>query len=645
MKKASAILLAVLLHLGLLSTAGAAMFSNLYVFGDSLSDSGQFPDIFAGHLYLRATNRINPQDPDSPIGFVWPQYLSQLMNLGVLLPSTPLIGGLPGTNYAVVMQRSQDILASITQPGGSVVTGGGLTRTRDGYLVEHPLADPKALYVIWGGGDDVRDIRDARAAGGSQAALIADAETAADNIVAGALALARAGANYILVPNLPDIGSIPESTFLGGGSLITAGNDATRVFNQRLFLRLELSGANVVQVDVYTLFQELLSAPTLYGYSREDHRVVAYDAAAFTGIPCSEGIYGAHSASPDPSKYIFFDGIHPSTYTSQILAEYYQSVLEAPAQISILAEMPLSLGRSHLSAIETHLQTLHASNLEGTFFPFLEAGCNGLNVNDSDYGLAFNNRHIGLTSGFSYFLSDRWSAGLAVGHQTGSTDMDNNRGGFDLDGMFFSAMATFRSSVITVHAVATAADLDFENITRRVTLGQAVRTHRAKTTGDYYALKGMLFLKLLNQNGFSLGPLSSLNYQNVSIDGYQENDDLLSTRMNFHDQTRRSLLGALGLFAGYSDPGLMGPVQIRADLAYEKEFKDDPRDVRAGMNTLAGSSFELPAYLPEQGFWLLNLGLNVEFTPGWEFNGSYHLTKAEDYGIAHGVRIAIQTRF
>ena len=57
MKKIKLVLMAIILNLATIGSVSAITFSDLHVFGDSLSDSGQFG--------LRTTNQIDPADPTS----------------------------------------------------------------------------------------------------------------------------------------------------------------------------------------------------------------------------------------------------------------------------------------------------------------------------------------------------------------------------------------------------------------------------------------------------------------------------------------------------------------------------------------------------------------------------------------------------
>ncbi|MFH0727606.1 MAG: autotransporter domain-containing protein [Pseudomonadota bacterium] len=626
MKKYTFFLLLILLCSFSPAISSAAVFSALYVFGDSLSDSGQLPDIFAGHPNLRATNRINPLNPNSETAMVWSQYFSQDLGLGQLLPSDPWFGP-SGTNYAVVTYTSEKILSSIT----------------DRFLIREPHANAEALYVVWGGGNDLRDIRRFRATGGERTALLSASQQAADTIVTGVEALWRAGGRYILVPNLPNIGDIPESLFLGSG-YVAAGNDATRVFNDRLLSRLNDSGINVIQLDVRSLLDEMLNAPTLFGFSNENHRVVAFDGASFTGIPAMEGVNGAGTSLPDPSRYIFYDGIHPTTGAADIISQYYLSILAAPGQISILAEVPLFLGRSYTDAIDDHLTTVQFRPRKGKIIPFIAGGFDQPKIDGTDYVPGYDSRQYGLTAGFSYGVSTDWNVGAAVGHHEGKTDIDSDNGEFDIDARYFSLLTGYRYQKLSLTAIATIASLDFTDITRKVRLGPLLRTEKGETRGDYQALKFSLSIDLFDRNGFTFGPLSSLNYQNIDVHRYEE-DGHLSTSMTFCDQHRESLWAKMGLFARHEMDTVLGPLQVAGDVGYEKEVKEGERRLRAGLITLPGSSFELPLSHQEKGFWPVKLAMGIRFAAGWEGALSYHSALGSDTSSDQGVQLSIRAGF
>ncbi len=149
------------------------------------------------------TNRTGPtyrDNRDEAFAAVAPQYLAQRLGLAAL-PSTPALqnnDNPDGTNYAVAGYRTDNILDSIIEPDGSVVERAGVTlRERDGYLVDKPRVDPNTLFLINGGGNDLFQGRVVDAA---------SAAVASADLVTGVAALRQAGARYIIVSDLPDVG-------------------------------------------------------------------------------------------------------------------------------------------------------------------------------------------------------------------------------------------------------------------------------------------------------------------------------------------------------------------------------------------------------------------------------------------------------
>lgn len=116
--------------------AHAGPYSAMYVFGDSLSDAGQFPDADGpAGATVRFTNREGPTYLDGSgeiFGSTSPMLIGAMLGLGLQTPSTSSVfeanGWEDGNNWAVGGYRTDEILNSITAPGGSVAG----TRTRDG---------------------------------------------------------------------------------------------------------------------------------------------------------------------------------------------------------------------------------------------------------------------------------------------------------------------------------------------------------------------------------------------------------------------------------------------------------------------------------------------------------------------------------
>src|SRR5262245_3277725 len=206
-----------------------ASYSNMYVFGDSLSDTGNISYFFGGQI---------PQPPYYQGRFsngpIWIDDLADSLGLTVS-PSYP-----GGNNYAWG--------GAVTGPGGNVLPPFTLIDQADFFLQDTGgVADPNALYVVWGGGNDVLD---------------EDSANAPANLGSVISSLAAAGARNFLVPNLPNIGLVPLS--LEDGT--SAEKEAlTLAFNSELEQVLaELSATlpvNIKTLDVFGLFNTILAGP------------------------------------------------------------------------------------------------------------------------------------------------------------------------------------------------------------------------------------------------------------------------------------------------------------------------------------------------------------------------------------------------
>jgi len=186
------------------SPALEASVSQIYLFGDSLSDTQG-----------SATGGIS----DGPL---YPYYLAP--KLGIQYA--------PGANYAVASARTSDLAGQISN-----------------YEASSTQADPNALYIVWAGGNDILG-------GGSGAA-------AADNVIAAVSALASFGATRFLVPNLPDLGYIPlDKTFFGTGFHTVE----SQIFNSAL--ASHYAGSSMVTLaDVFSLHHAILDDPSAYGFT------------------------------------------------------------------------------------------------------------------------------------------------------------------------------------------------------------------------------------------------------------------------------------------------------------------------------------------------------------------------------------------
>src|SRR5690606_25563103 len=160
-----------------------AEYSRTVFFGDSLSDSGHFRSALPPELQPVAGKfTSNP-------GLVWAEHLADRYGGD---GRTDAEGGdnyaQGGSRVAVPRGRAD---SSVSQVSHYLDANSG-------------RADPDALYAVWAGANDIFAV-----AGGEAST---DALTvAAGGVVQMVGALEAAGARYILVPSLPDMGITPDA--------------------------------------------------------------------------------------------------------------------------------------------------------------------------------------------------------------------------------------------------------------------------------------------------------------------------------------------------------------------------------------------------------------------------------------------------
>ncbi len=276
-----------------------AAFSQIVSFGDSLSDAG---NVFA------ATGGATPTAPyvagKFSNGDVWLDYLAA--DLGVAAPTASAFGG---TNFAWGGSRTS-LAGSIGQPSAQVQVGQYLTATGG-------VADPNALYTILIGGNDINAF---------DGVGYGAAELAADGQLVATLAgdLLAAGAQSILVLNVPDLGAAP----------IADGNEAgatslTSLYNGNLAAALAgLGSPNVALLDTFTISQNIVANPAAFGLTNVD------DACLDTSVP---------SLCGDPENYLFWDDLHPTTVGHELIADAALVVANNLAPVPLPAALPMMM--------------------------------------------------------------------------------------------------------------------------------------------------------------------------------------------------------------------------------------------------------------------------------------------------------------
>jgi outer membrane lipase/esterase len=301
-----------------MSVAQAGPFSAMYVFGDSLSDTGNV--FLATGGTVPSAPYFNGRFSDGPI---WVDTVAA--GLGLPSGAIPSLAG--GNNYAFGGARTG---AGASPVPGILAQVGGL------WAPSHPGgADPNALYIVVGGGNDMRDARTAfqTNSAADQAGRAAAAAAATTNILNSVLALASAGARNVLLMNLPDLGFTPEAIALG---LSAASTDASQQYNA-MFGSIEslaeglVAGLDVRTFDLHGLFNSIRADAISNGGNIYGITNVSTPCGTFPG-----------SIGVSCNVSMFSDALHPSSRASTLLGSSVLSFLQTssvpePSTLALLA--------------------------------------------------------------------------------------------------------------------------------------------------------------------------------------------------------------------------------------------------------------------------------------------------------------------
>jgi len=288
-------------------------YSNVFILGDSLSDSGNALVATGGATTNPPYQALIPSAPYASGTFtngnVWVDSFANSLGLSV----TPSFLG--GNNFAFGGARTGSLTGVVDSFSPS------LTMQRDALVGTFGALPSDALYVVWGGGNDVRE-----------AATVADPNAvisdSLNNITSIIASLQMAGATDFLVPNLPNIGLTPAASAIGPAA-IAGLSQLSSGFNMGLtsvVAGLEANlGVNIIDLDIESILNDAITSPADFGLTNVSDTCI---------------ILGGDSCS-NPDSFLFWDGIHPTAATHQIIAENAFNAVTESVSVPAPTTLPL----------------------------------------------------------------------------------------------------------------------------------------------------------------------------------------------------------------------------------------------------------------------------------------------------------------
>lgn len=313
----------VFLTLPFLVNTQALAFTQVIVFGDSLSDDGNiahrardlvgfsYPSSNFNYSDYRFTDDTNTSPAANLYTGTWHEQLAKTF-LSLAKATNSLDGG---TDYAFGGATTKDGTQDRTVINNPFpFSGGDFTITIDNmgkqiadYLASH-TPDANALYILWGGGNDLFDDHSAQ-----------NVVDTANRVGVLIQRLANAGARNFLVPNVPPLGAVPNS--FGDPNRVAELDLASANYRAQLKAVLASAGNGIpIQVyglDVWLDVIRVLGQPRRYGFLN-------------TTVPAQD------QSGVNPDTYLFWDDIHPTTGGHHQLASEANRLLSG--QVAPLAK-------------------------------------------------------------------------------------------------------------------------------------------------------------------------------------------------------------------------------------------------------------------------------------------------------------------
>jgi len=300
---------------GVASAALLQSYEALYVFGDSLSDTGNdFIATTASGLSPAVPPSVSPNRSyyqgrfsNGPIAV---EYLWRLLSRNNAAAVVPSLAGPPLDGKGAIAFAFGGSTSGVSSPtpGGFLVPGliGQVSLFADAAKLKTPRQ--RALYTVWTGSNDY-----ALQIASSPQSVIANITFAIESLYA-------LGARDFLIPNLPDLGLTPFAVSKGLGPQLT---QLTRLHNSLLKQAIEglaakYPAARFMQVNVFALGQVLvasglvLTSPPALDYLKPG---IGASSCLFTNPATCPDV---NLAAPLP-PFLFWDIMHPTTQVHSVI--------------------------------------------------------------------------------------------------------------------------------------------------------------------------------------------------------------------------------------------------------------------------------------------------------------------------------------
>ena len=294
--------------------------SDVVVFGDSLSDTGNIPILTSSEDLPGGVN-FPPSPPYADNRFsngpVYSELLPPLLGLAFDPTLNFAVGGaLTGTDN---LGNGRTIEGIPIDPGDVVLPG--IQTQVDTFLADGGRLDHEDLVIIYGGANDVSVALGIAATLPPEeipALVLSTAATSVQNLTDSVRKLHAAGGKRFILPDLPDLGATPNARE-GGPVIRTLATGFTLAHNLELRRAVrkfrDETDAHILLFNVSALFSAIRLDPERFGITNTTD-------ACLNTPTCAAGDVDAQN------QFLFFDGIHPTTGVHETAAQILADIID-----------------------------------------------------------------------------------------------------------------------------------------------------------------------------------------------------------------------------------------------------------------------------------------------------------------------------
>jgi outer membrane lipase/esterase len=617
----------------------AQEFSNLVIFGDSLSDTGNIAKLVPASVLASI--------PPGTAGVPVPPYYNYRFSNG------PIYADVLGAKLGIATTTDSAVggafSAKLNETVGAVpVSGSNISSLLNGlpvdtsvqgqitrYLSSGAAVSGKGLYVVWGGANDYFAMISAVGAQSTltstqiQGLVAQQVTTTVTNLATDVAALAKSGAKSIVVPTLPNLGGAPLLN--GSASSAQLGSLVSMAHNGALATAMGSLGqqmhVNIYLVDTAGLFADFQANPAKYGLTN-----VSQACLTSAGVCAS------------PSTNLFWDSVHPTSGVSQLFAQVVTATVQAPLVIGAEGKMSDIATTQIFDGVSSRVNALWmgaagltiagpngaVTNVQSSSpMSFYVSGSFGEGSRDSmDTQTGFNYTHGSVQAGADLRAGDHAAIGLQAGFGTTGATLKEGMGEDDLRTYSVAIYGALFGDDWYGSLAGFYAFQDFDKLNRNTYVAGQVAAASTNGTDLGFKLEGGY---MFHGGGLTFGPVAELRYSRASINAYTEHG-AVALNEAVDDQDYNTAITQLGAQVSTSvdADGLVWRPYVH--VYWDHQFVPGTRDVASRLASLPQATIDTTLSRSGRDWARLGLGLNLQVSKALSVTGDIDGTAGRSDG-------------